>query len=157
MSQSPPPDSNRRPLPYHESPQGTSDGEIPRSRLETARAEIGADSGTCRTASTQQVPAVVCTTFDCGGRATRYVSCEGEGRFAYCDECADILVRGGEIDGGAVDDPVVAERDALRALVCDVADSGVAFEDPRLNYVEVQIDRDTWESIRAATRDGGNR
>lgn len=34
-----------------------------------------------------------------------------------------------------------------RDLLRDVADSGVAFEDGRINYLEVQIDRDTWEQI----------
>lgn len=39
---------------------------------------------------------------------------------------------------------------ALIELLRDIADSGVAFDDPRLNYVEVQIDRDVWERLIAA-------
>jgi hypothetical protein len=34
-------------------------------------------------------------------------------------------------------------------LLRDVATSGVAFEDPRIDYLEVQIDRDTWEALAA--------
>ena len=32
-------------------------------------------------------------------------------------------------------------------LLRDVADCGVSFDDPRLGYVEVQIDRATWEAV----------
>lgn len=44
----------------------------------------------------------------------------------------------------------VRERDELRALIGAVAASGVAFEDPRLDYIEVQIDRTTWEALKDA-------
>lgn len=47
-------------------------------------------------------------------------------------------------------DAAVAERDELRALVERVAASGVVFEDPRVGYVEVQIDRETWEALKDA-------
>jgi hypothetical protein len=60
--------------------------------------------------STDRVP---CTTAGCRNRAERYVSCENEGLFPYCGECAAILISGGESEHGAVDDPVVAERDRL--------------------------------------------
>ena len=40
-----------------------------------------------------------------------------------------------------------AERDRYRELLLDVADAGVAFDDERLKYVEVQIDRATWDAI----------
>ena len=46
-------------------------------------------------------------------------------------------------------DAAYAERDALVELVRDVACSGVAFEDKRLDYVEIQIDTDTWAQARA--------
>lgn len=46
-----------------------------------------------------------CVTMDCGLRATRYVTCDGEGKHPYCDECADVLVRGGESDLGPVEQP----------------------------------------------------
>jgi len=63
-------------------------------------------------------PAVMCATLGHGNqRATRYVSCEGNGSYPYCDECADVLIRGGEQDGGATDDPVVAERDRLQHII----------------------------------------
>lgn len=42
-----------------------------------------------------------------------------------------------------------AERDALVELVRDVARSGVALEDVRLDYVEIQLDKDTWAAARA--------
>jgi hypothetical protein len=45
-------------------------------------------------------------------------------------------------------DALEAERDRLRGLLNEVADSGVAFEDDRLSYVEVQIDSETFAVIR---------
>jgi hypothetical protein len=45
---------------------------------------------------------------------------------------------------------LMREVERLRALLRDVADSGVAFEDPRIHYVEVQIDTVTWQEIRDA-------
>lgn len=39
--------------------------------------------------------------------------------------------------------------DRMADLLREVADSGVAFEDPRIRYVDVQIDGDTWDEIRA--------
>lgn len=35
-----------------------------------------------------------------------------------------------------------------RALLRDVARSGVTLDDPRIPYVTVQIDRDTWDALR---------
>lgn len=58
-----------------------------------------------------------CETADCKGRAERYVSCEGEGAYAYCRDCADLLMRHGETDNGPVDDPVVIERDRYREAI----------------------------------------
>ena len=46
---------------------------------------------------------------DCGLRATRYVTCDGEGRHPYCEECADVLIRGGESDLGPVTQPRVPD------------------------------------------------
>lgn len=45
-----------------------------------------------------------------------------------------------------------AERDALRVLCAEVARSGVAFTDERVKYVEVQIDRDTWDQLQRLRR-----
>lgn len=49
----------------------------------------------------------------------------------------------------------LAERDALRTFlqversrVRGVAASGVEFDDPRLDYVVVQVDRDLWDDVR---------
>ena len=50
-----------------------------------------------------------CVTMDCGLRATRYVTCDGEGRHPYCEECADVLIRGGESDLGPVTQPRVPD------------------------------------------------
>ena len=36
----------------------------------------------------------------------------------------------------------------LRDLLSDVFNSGVSFDDPRVRYLEVQIDRPTWNEIR---------
>lgn len=41
-----------------------------------------------------------------------------------------------------------AERDRLRGLLHDVAESGVSMHDPRVRYVEIQVDRETWAKIR---------
>ena len=41
-----------------------------------------------------------------------------------------------------------AQPDPLRELLTDVANSGVSFDDERLKYVEVQIDRSTWDRLQ---------
>lgn len=43
----------------------------------------------------------------------------------------------------------VNERDSLRARLREVASAGVEFDDQRLDYVTVQIDRETWGAVRA--------
>lgn len=58
-----------------------------------------------------------CTTWGCSNRAESMVSCEGEGVFPYCRECADLLISDGEERVGAVDDPVVSERDRYREAI----------------------------------------
>lgn len=50
-----------------------------------------------------------------------------------------------------------ADIDRLRGLLAEVAASGVSFEDERVGYVEVQIDRDTWTEIAAVTATTGER
>lgn len=40
------------------------------------------------------------------------------------------------------------------ALLREVAESGVVIDDPRLRYVEVQVDRDTWECLQRGVADG---
>ncbi len=65
-----------------------------------------------------------------------------------CDQtpcvCADLL-RQMERELAAM----TAERDAARALLRDVARSGFADDsDPRIDWVDVQVDRDTWEAVR---------
>lgn len=47
-----------------------------------------------------------------------------------------------------------AERDAAVALIREVAGSGVEFEDERVRYVAVQIDRETWVGVRALSQKG---
>ena len=39
-------------------------------------------------------------------------------------------------------------RDEVREALREVADSGVEFNDERVGYVTVQIDRETWETVR---------
>lgn len=39
---------------------------------------------------------VECVTADCQNRADSSVTCEGEGAFPYCRDCAAVLLRGGE-------------------------------------------------------------
>jgi hypothetical protein len=39
-----------------------------------------------------------------------------------------------------------------RALLREVAGSGVEQDDPRLDYVTVQMDRATWDALRGRTR-----
>jgi hypothetical protein len=51
----------------------------------------------------------------------------------------------------------VVRADAYRGavdLLRDVATSGVSYDESRVRYVEVQIDRDTWEAL-AAYRERG--
>ena len=42
-----------------------------------------------------------------------------------------------------------AKIEDLRALLLEVAEGGVEFEDPRVRYVAVQIDADTWARVKA--------
>ena len=44
-----------------------------------------------------------------------------------------------------------AKIEGLRALLLEVAEGGVEFEDPRVRYVAVQIDAETWARVRALT------
>ena len=44
-----------------------------------------------------------------------------------------------------------AKIEDLRALLLEVAEGGVEFEDPRVRYVAVQIDADTWALVKALT------
>ena len=46
-------------------------------------------------------------------------------------------------------------RDEVRDALREVADSGVEFDDERLDYVTVQIDRETWNAVRAIAARGG--
>ena len=48
--------------------------------------------------------------------------------------------------------------DAAEALLLEVAAAGVVLDDPRIGYVEIQIDRETWQAIRAAVgaKEDGN-
>jgi len=48
-----------------------------------------------------------------------------------------------------IPDAAVASR--LRALLAEAAKSGVEHNDPRLDYVVVQIDRAVWAQIQAET------
>lgn len=43
---------------------------------------------------------------------------------------------------------LVLEVNRLRSLIWDVATCGVDDVDPRLKYVNAQIDRDTWDAVQ---------
>lgn len=49
---------------------------------------------------------------------------------------------------------VAAVREAAERLR-EVASAGVEFDDERLDYVTVQIDRETWNAVRALAARGG--
>lgn len=51
----------------------------------------------------------------------------------HCGDCIDALR---------------AENERLRDLLREVAEGGVEFADPRVRYVAVQIDADTWERVK---------
>jgi hypothetical protein len=55
-----------------------------------------------------------------------------------------------EIDGHVRDKEVWRQSATrLREALREVAACGVSFEDERIGYVEVQIDRSTWERVKA--------
>jgi hypothetical protein len=54
----------------------------------------------------------------------------------------DFTVTGDELDR------CLDRAERAEALLRDVAASAVTFDDPRVGYVEVQIDRPTWAAIR---------
>ena len=45
------------------------------------------------------------------------------------------------------DAALIRMRQEMHGLLCDVAAAGVAFDDPHLSYVEVQVDRETWNRL----------
>lgn len=45
----------------------------------------------------------------------------------------------------------VEQHDRWLDLLADVADSGIEFEDPRISYVSVQVDRVTWDEVASCT------
>lgn len=53
-------------------------------------------------------------------------------------------------------DKAEAERDAAVTLLREVAGSGVEFEDERISYTSVQIDRETWAAVRALAQKGAH-
>lgn len=50
---------------------------------------------------------------------------------------------------------VDAERERLLDLLEEIATSGIGFEDDRLRYLDVQIDRSDWEQLLALLREYG--
>lgn len=61
------------------------------------------------------------------------------------DDRSDELVERLRADAAAVR----AERDRYREALREVAASGVEFDDARVGYVTVQIDRPTWQDVQA--------
>lgn len=43
-------------------------------------------------------------------------------------------------------------EDEAAALLREIATAGVAFEHPAIDYVEIQVDRRTWEQIKETAR-----
>jgi hypothetical protein len=84
-----------------------------------------------------------------------------------CPECGEWLMTEHDRDAHdcnvyQADAPVAVEvvrDDAYRgavALLREVAQSGIEFDDERIGYVTVQIDRATWDAL-AAHRGGSSR
>ena len=53
------------------------------------------------------------------------------------------------------EDALRGHADEAEALLLEVAAAGVVLDDPRIGYVEIQIDRETWKAIRAAVGQEG--
>jgi hypothetical protein len=86
-------------------------------------------------------------------------TCDRCARFAEdCTVIEDAYICGGcRAEIAAEEAEVEALRRQLRGavdLLRDVANSAPEFEDPRMGYVVVQIDRPTWEEL-APYRTGG--
>jgi hypothetical protein len=47
------------------------------------------------------------------------------------------------------------EIDNLKALLVDVANAGLVFSDPRVSYVEIQIDAETWIELQRIKKEAG--
>lgn len=50
---------------------------------------------------------------------------------------------------------VDAERERMLDLLEEIVGSGVAFDDRRLRYIDVQIDREDWEQAQTLLREHG--
>lgn len=49
-----------------------------------------------------------CETMDCDTEAARYVTCQCEGAYPYCQKCADLLIHmAGETDIGSIEEVYV--------------------------------------------------
>jgi hypothetical protein len=69
------------------------------------------------------------------------------------------LANEGERESAPSVGDMAKQIDALHAgelaLLREVADCGVSFDDGRLAWVEVQIDRATWEAVKRYATPGG--
>ena len=101
-----------------------------------------------------------------------YATCPGEGRWRECSSSLASALRAllaEQPEAGAKEDDILIvdhghrafvtcgeehapapspARDEVREALREVADSGVEFNDERVGYVTVQIDRETWETVR---------
>jgi hypothetical protein len=59
----------------------------------------------------------------------------------------------GHTDWKALYGEAQAEIERLRGALREMVESGVEFDDERLSYLVVQVDREVWESARAALAD----
>lgn len=53
-------------------------------------------------------------------------------------------------------DAAEVELSALRAQVAGLRESAVEFDDPRVGYVTIQVDRATWTALRATPTENGH-
>lgn len=86
---------------------------------------------------------------------TQYHAWHSRGKYPWdCFACCKEALR----DAIALRSEAQGELDQLRELICDVAASGVVFEDERLDYLEIQVDRQTWDEVcaLAARQQGGS-
>lgn len=51
-----------------------------------------------------------------------------------------------------IERPRTPREERLEALLREVSTAGVELDDPRIGYLTVQIDRDTWNEIKEALR-----
>lgn len=59
-----------------------------------------------------------------------------------------------ETEKGHILASILKEHHALKELLKELANSAVSFDDERIGYVDVQINRETWEKLQKDYRNG---